>query len=49
MMYPFITLDFETEIVHSKMLEEGRVKVYIKKDGFHHATCYIPGPEWIDV
>ena len=29
MMYPFMTLDDDTEIVHSEMLPDGRVKVYI--------------------
>ena len=46
MMYPFMTLPDETEIVHSQMLDDGRVKVYIEKpdrqDCFHHATCYLP-------
>ena len=45
MMYPFMTLNDETEIVHSEMKRDGRVKVYIEKtdekDGFHHATCWI--------
>ena len=45
MMYPFMTLNDETEIVHSEMKMDGRVKVYIEKpdekDGFHHATCWI--------
>ena len=53
MMYPFLTLDDQTEIVHSKLLEDGSVKVYIEKpdakDGFHHATCYLPGYDWEDV
>ena len=53
MMYPFMTLDDNTEIVHSHMLEDGRVKVYIEKpdekDCFHHATCYLPKYEWEDV
>ena len=53
MMYPFLTLDDETEIVHSEMLADGRVKVYLEKpdenDGFHHATCYLPDSEWTDV
>lgn len=35
------------------MKEDGKVKVYIetpdKKDGFHHATCYLPGYEWQDI
>lgn len=52
MMYPLITLDDQTEFVHSEMLSDGRVKVYIEKpdagDCFHHATCYIPGYTWTD-
>ncbi len=46
MMYPFMTLEDDTEIVHSEMLENGEVKVYIEtpdeKDGFHHMTVYLP-------
>ena len=46
MMYPFLTLDDETEIVHSEFLTSERVKVYIEKpdekDCFHHMTCYLP-------
>ena len=46
MMYPFLTLDDETEIVHSEFLPSERVKVYIEKpdekDCFHHMTCYLP-------
>ena len=53
MMYPFLTLNDETEIVHSEMLDDGRVKVYIEKpdekDCFHHATCYLPRYEWTDI
>lgn len=53
MMYPFMTLDDGTEIVHSEMLEDQRVKVYVEKpdasDCFHSATCYLPGYEWKDV
>ena len=48
MMYPFITLDDGTEIVHSEM-QDGRVKVYVEKadetDCFHHMTCYLPSYE----
>lgn len=50
MMYPFLTLDDGTEIVHSEMLPEGRVKVYMERPdeelGFLHATCFLPGYEW---
>ena len=53
MMYPFLTLDDGTEIVHSQTLEDGNVKVYIEKpdekDGFHHATCFLPEYRWTDI
>lgn len=53
MMYPFMTLDDNTEIVHSEMKEDGRVKVYLERpdatDGFHHATCWLPGYTWENV
>ena len=52
-MYPYLTLDDETEIVHSEMLPDNSVKVYIEKpdeaDGFHYATCYLPKYEWKDI
>lgn len=53
MMYPYMTLDDETEIVHSELLKDNTVKVYIEKpdesDGFHFASCYLPGYEWKDI
>lgn len=53
MMYPFLTLDDGTEIVHSEMSPDGKVKVYMerpdKKDCFHHAACYLPGYRWEDI
>lgn len=53
MMYPFITLPDDTEIVHSEMKSDGRVKVYIEtpdaKDGFHHAVCWLPTYEWTEI
>ena len=30
MMYPFMTLNDDTEIVHSEMKPDGKVKVYIE-------------------
>ncbi len=52
-MYPFITLADDTEITHSEMLSDGRVKVYIEtpdlKDGFHNATCYLPDHTWENI
>ena len=45
-MYPFMTLDDSAKIVHSEMLPDHRVKVYVEKpdekDCFHHMTCYLP-------
>lgn len=53
MMYPFMTLDDNTEIVHSEMSEDGKVKVYVEKpdekDCFHNATCYLPDYTWEDI
>ena len=31
MMYPFLTLDDNTEIVHSEMRPDGTVKVYLER------------------
>ena len=53
MMYPLITLDDNSEIVHSEMKADGRVKVYVEqpdeKDCFHYAACWIPGYRWEDI
>ena len=53
MMYPYLTLDEDTEIVHSDMDENGSVKVYIEKadehDGFHSAVCILPAYEWKEI
>lgn len=50
MMYPYMTLNDDTEITHSEMYKDGRVKVYIEtpdeKDGFHDATCWLPEGKW---
>ena len=52
MVYPFMTLEDGTEIVHSEMKDDGSVKVYIEKadakDGFHNITCWLPQYEWKD-
>ncbi len=46
MMYPFLTLDDDTEITHSEFLPTGNEKNYIEKpdetDGFHHMTLFLP-------
>ena len=53
MWYPFITLDDDTQIVHSEMLEDHTVKVYMEtpdeKCCFRHATCTLPKYEWSDI
>ena len=53
MMYPFMTLNDDTEIVHTEMKPDGRVKVYIErpdeKYGFRHATCWLPDYTWEDI
>lgn len=46
MIYPFMTLEDDTEITHSEMQENGEVKVYVEtpdeKDCFHSLICYLP-------
>ena len=52
MLYPFMTLNDETEIVHSgTMTVDGKeaVKVVIEKPvegGFHSAVCWLPEYRW---
>ena len=52
-MYPFMTLNDQTEIVHSEMKEDGTVKVYVEKpdekDFFHNAVCWLPGFRWDEI
>ncbi len=52
MMYPFLTLNDDTEITHSEMREDGTVKVYIErpdeKDFFHSVICILPQYEWVE-
>ena len=53
MMYPFLQLNDGTEIVHSEMLSDGKVKVYVEKpdekDCFHNMTCYLPKYEIAEI
>ena len=48
MLYPFMTLNDNTEIVHSESLQKDgkeQVEVRIKKPvygGFHSASCWLP-------
>jgi len=53
MMYPYSTLNDDTEITHSEMKPNGSVKVYIETpnehDGFHNAVCWLPEYKWEDI
>ena len=44
MMYPFMTLNDDTEITHSEMKPDGRVKIYIETPddfgGFHRREVF---------
>lgn len=53
MMYPYMTLADETEIVHSQIIEEdGKKKVIVNferptEEGFDSARCVLPDYKWI--
>ena len=48
-----MTLNDGTEIVHSEMKPDGKVKVYIEKPDakfcFRYATCWLPEYKWEDI
>ena len=49
MMYPFMTIKDNIEVVHSEMKEDGTVKVYFERPvhlGFDSVECYLPKYEW---
>lgn len=53
MMYPYMTLADETEVVHSQIIEENNVQKVIvhferpTEDGFDSARCELPTYKWI--
>lgn len=53
MMYSYMTLADETEIVHSHIIQEGdkqKVIVHFERpteDGFNSARCELPDYKWI--
>lgn len=55
MLYPYMTLPDETEIVHSGIIHKDgkdQVKVCIERpvdDGFAGAVCWLPDYRWEDV
>ena len=54
MMYPYMTLSDETEIVHSQLIEEnGEKKVIVHferptEEGFDSARCELPSYHWTE-
>ncbi|MDO4454854.1 MAG: hypothetical protein Q4B90_10235 [Eubacteriales bacterium] len=54
MMYPYMTLADETEIVHSQIIEENGVKKVIVnferpvENGFDSARCELPEYKWTE-
>ena len=54
MMYPYITLPDETEIVHSQIVtESGKQKVIVNferpiENGFDSARCELPDYKWTE-
>ena len=42
MMYPFMTLNDDTEITHSEMKAD-------EVGGFHNATCWLPAYKWENI
>lgn len=54
MMYPYMSLSDETEIVHSQIMEEdGIQKVIVNferptEEGFDSARCELPTYHWIE-
>lgn len=53
MLYPYITLSDETEILHSQLMEENgkqTVAVHFERPtntGFDTARCILPDYEWV--
>lgn len=53
MMYPYITLADETEVLHSQIIEEDgvlKVEVHFERpteNGFDTARCILPSYSWI--
>jgi len=49
-MYPFMTLEDQTEIVHSDILPNNQLLIYVEKpvedECFHHAVLRIPDYQW---
>ena len=53
MVFPFLTLDDDTEFVHSEMKADGRVRIDIERPDadlcFKSATCWLPDYTWENI
>ncbi len=52
MMYPFLTLNDGTEIVHSEMQKDRTVRVFVElptDDSFKNAYCILPEYRWEEI
>ena len=52
MIYPFMTLNDDTEIVHTEVLKDGSVKVRVETptfDGFNHMVVSLPSYKILEV
>lgn len=53
MMYPYMTLDDNTEITYSELKPNGKICVYVetpnKNGGFNNAICLLPENKWSDI
>ena len=53
MVYPFLALDDDTELVHSEMKPDGTVRVDIERPDaelcFKSASCWLPSYVWENV
>lgn len=53
MMYPYLTLEDETEIVHSQIINDNgieKVEVHFERpteNGFDSARCVLPDYKWL--
>ena len=53
MMYPYMTLSDETEIVHSQIVEKNGIDTLLvhferpTDDGFNSARCELPSYHWL--
>ena len=49
MIYPFMTIKDDIEVVHTEVREDNTVKVYFEQPvylGFHSIECILPTYEW---